>query len=175
MQVDSISTANVFLLQGLPCGRDQVTGKRERDPGDRRPIKGQRRRHVEVGRTQDRAVAALNVAEGGSVADAQGNPVKIVDAAGNVLVDGTSSVTVTVSGTYGTTIATAAENEVQATTIDRSGLGGAFRAADDTSASGSDATAEETSTEATGESGRTSGRGAGVWDAIVDFFQSLFS
>jgi hypothetical protein len=167
VQVDSISSANVFLMQGsVWTGATQATGGSIAVNVD-----GTSKWVV----TQDCAVAALNVAEGGSVVDAQGNPVKIVDAAGNVLVDGASSVTVTVSGTYGTTIAAAAENEVQATTIDRSGLGGAFQAADDTSASGSDATAEETSTEATGESGRTSGRGAGVWDAIVDFFQSLFS
>lgn len=176
VQVDSISSANVFLMQGsVWTGATQVTENVSATQATGGSIAVNVDGTSKWVVTQDCAVAALNVAEGGSVVDAQGNPAKIVDAAGNVLVDGTSSVTVTVSGTYGTTIATTAENEVQATTIDRSGLGGAFQAADDTSASGSDATAEETSTEATGESGRTSGRGAGVWDAIVDFFQSLFS
>ena len=176
VQVDSISSASVFLLQGSTwTGATQVTENASATQATGGSIAVNVDGTSKWVVTQDCAVSALNVAEGGSVVDAQGNPVKIVDAAGNVLVDGTSSVTVTVSGTYGTTIATAAENEVQATTIDRSGLGTAFQAAADTSAAGAEATAEATSTEATSESGRTSGKGAGVWDAIVGFFQSLFS
>ena len=175
VQVDSISSAEVFLLQGSTwTGATQVTENASATQASAGTIS------VNVDGTStwvvtgDCAVANLNVADGGRVVDGKGNSVRIVDAVGNVLVDGTSSLTVTVSGAYGTTVTTSAENEVQEATIDRSGFESAFQAGIDTSAISTEAV-EETSTEATTESGRTSGKGAGVWEAILNFFQSLWS
>ena len=175
VQVDSISSAEVFLLQGSTwTGATQVTENASATQASGGSIA------VDVDGTStwvvtgDCAVADLNVAQGGRVVDGQGNSVRIVDAAGNVLSDGTSSVTVTVSGAYGTTVATSAENEVQEATIDRSGFESAFQAGADTSATSTEAV-EEASTETTSESGRTSGKGSGVWEAILGFFQSLWS
>ena len=175
VQVDSISSAEVFLLQGSTwTGATQATENASATQASGGSIA------VNVDGTStwvvtgDCAVADLNVAQGGRVVDGQGNSVRIVDAAGNVLSDGTSSVTVTVSGAYGTTVATSAENEVQEATIDSSGFESAFQAGADTSATSTEAV-EEASTETTGESGRTSGKGSGVWEAILGFFQSLWS
>ena len=175
VQVDSISSAEVFLLQGSTwTGATQVTENASATQASGGSIA------VNVDGTStwvvtgDCAVADLNVAQGGRVVDGQGNSVRIVDAAGNVLSDGTSSVTVTVSGAYGTTVATSAENEVQEATIDSSGFESAFQAGADTSATSTEAV-EEASTETTSESGRTSGKGSGVWEAILGFFQSLWS
>ena len=175
VQVDSISSAEVFLLQGSTwTGATQVTENASATQASGGSIA------VDVDGTStwvvtgDCAVADLNVAQGGRVVDGRGNSVRIVDAAGNVLSDGTSSVTVKVSGAYGTTVATSAENEVQEATIDRSGFESAFQAGADTSATSTEAV-EEASTETTSESGRTSGKGSGVWEAILGFFQSLWS
>ena len=78
--------------------------------------------------SEDTTVSALNVADGGSVVDSDGNTATIV-ANGKTVVTGTGSVTVTVTGDYGTSLpdsATGSGTELSANLIDRSDFDSAF-------------------------------------------------
>ncbi|WP_240542213.1 beta strand repeat-containing protein [Bifidobacterium felsineum] len=78
--------------------------------------------------TGDTTVSALNVANGGSVVDSDGNTATIV-AGGKTVVKGTGSVTVTVTGDYGTTLpdsATGSDTTLSTDLIDRSDFDSEF-------------------------------------------------
>ncbi|KAB7788927.1 beta strand repeat-containing protein [Bifidobacterium cebidarum] len=78
--------------------------------------------------TGDTTVSALNVADGGSVVDADGNTVTIV-AGGKTVVKGTGSVTVMVTGDYGTSLPDSATNDdtkLSSNLIDRSDFDSEF-------------------------------------------------
>ncbi|PLS24592.1 adhesin [Bifidobacterium imperatoris] len=78
--------------------------------------------------TDDTTVSALNVADGGSVVDSDGNTVTIV-AGGKTVVKGTGSITVTVTGDYSTTLpdsATGDDTQLDSDLIDRSDFDSAF-------------------------------------------------
>ncbi|PJM78153.1 adhesin [Bifidobacterium felsineum] len=78
--------------------------------------------------TGDTTVSALNVANGGSVVDSDGNTATIV-AGGKTVVKGTGSATVTVTGNYGTTLpdsATSSDTTLSTDLIDRSDFDSEF-------------------------------------------------
>lgn len=69
--------------------------------------------------TENSTVSILNIEKGGSLVDAKGKSVTIVDADGNTLVDGASDVKVSVTGEFSTTVKTSDINGLRASTIDR--------------------------------------------------------
>ncbi|QTB91992.1 adhesin [Bifidobacterium saguini] len=78
--------------------------------------------------TGDTTVSALNVADGGSVVDSDGNTVTIV-AGSKTVVKGTGSVTVTVTGDYSTALpdsATNSDTELSTDLIDRADFDSEF-------------------------------------------------
>lgn len=85
--------------------------------------------------TGDTTVGNLNVAQGGSVVDASGAAVTVVDASGNVLVQGSSSIKVTVSGSYSATVDTSAAGSIQGASEDLTSARASFDALYGTSTS----------------------------------------
>ena len=71
--------------------------------------------------TGNSTVSNLNLETGGKLIDENGDSVKIVDKDGNTLVDGSSDVKVKVTGNFTTTVTTTSANELESSTVDRSG------------------------------------------------------
>ncbi len=110
----------------------------------------------------DATVSNLNVADGGKVVDTDGKTVTIV-AGGQTVVQGDSSYTITVTGSYSTSYDASSAGSVTTDTIDRSAYDEAFGAEDSTQ------TASAQGASSTGSDG-------GSWfDAIVNWFKSLFN
>ena len=119
---DTISTVNLYLLDGTTwTGAASITDNASAASGSTSdaPIT------VNVDGTStwivtdDTTISALNVADGGSVVDADGDTVTII-ADGGTVVKGTGDVTVTVIGGYTTTVDETADTQLSDDITDRS-------------------------------------------------------
>lgn len=119
---DTISTVNLYLLDGTTwTGAASITDNASAASGSTSdaPIT------VNVDGTStwivtdDTTISALNVADGGSVVDADGDTVTII-ADGGTVVKGTGDVTVTVIGGYTTTVDETADTQLSDDIADRS-------------------------------------------------------
>ena len=119
---DTISTVNLYLLDGTTwTGAASITDNASAASGSTSdaPIT------VNVDGTStwivtdDTTISALNVADGGSVVDADGDTVTII-ADGGTVVKGTGDVTVTVTGGYTTTVDETDDTQLSDDIVDRS-------------------------------------------------------
>jgi len=119
IDVDTISTLNLYLLQGtVYTGAVSISANAVNTKTSSAPVTvnvdGSSRWVV----TGSSTVTNLNAAEGASIVDADGKTVSIV-ANGTTVVTGESAYTVTVTGSYTTTVTTGDVNALQSDFIDR--------------------------------------------------------
>jgi len=189
IEADTISTVTVYLCDNSTwTGAASIFENAEGSTSDA-PITI----NVEAGSTwvvtEDSTISALNVADGASVVDEDGNQVTIV-ANGETVVEGTSSVTVTCDS-YGANVDTSGASTASTDLIDRTAfdeamgtdtaftMGDASAAATDDDADAAvatDATADDTTTDddAAGETDASSSdSGGGFLDGIAEFFKGI--
>ncbi|MGN0070703.1 MAG: hypothetical protein ACI361_02550 [Atopobiaceae bacterium] len=132
--------------------------------------------------TDDSTVSNLTLAEGASVTDGNGNDVRIVDEAGNVLRAGSSDVTVTVEGNYSSAYDASNAGTLATDTADRSafdeafGTDTSFTMGEKLSQAGDASESAEASASTAQDSSQTESTDVNLswWDQIVLFFKGLF-
>ena len=124
INVDTISTANIFLTEGTTYTGATAITQANGTAADK-PITVNIDSNSTWVVTDNSAVTDLNVAAGGKIVDSDGSTVT-VKKGDQTLVQGNSKLTVTVSGNYSTTVSTSDANTLSASTIDRSDFDGAF-------------------------------------------------
>jgi hypothetical protein len=119
IDVDTISTLNLFLLNGTTyTGAVSVsTNATNTSPSDA-PVTVNLDGTSKWIVTGDSTVTNLSAADGSAITDADGKTVTIV-ANGKTVVQGESEYTVTVTGSYTTTVTTSSVNELSTSFIDR--------------------------------------------------------
>lgn len=119
ISVDTISSAGIYLLDGTTyTGSTSVTTNAAASTSET-PITMNISSDSKWIVTGDSTVTNLNIEDGGSVVDSEGNTVTII-ANGETVVSGTSEYTVTVTGSYGTSFETSEANILTTSYIDRS-------------------------------------------------------
>lgn len=126
IEVDSISSASVFLLEGsMWTGSSAITANSAgTDLANNIAVNIDASSGWVV--TENSTVSTLNIEKGGMLVDERGKAVTIVDADGNKLVDGASDVEVTVSEPFSTTVTTTDANKLKSSTVDRTAFDGEF-------------------------------------------------
>lgn len=144
IEIDSISSLDLYLLEGSKwTGASSITSNSSgADLASNIAVSIDSTSGWTL--TQDATVSDLNIEKGGSLVDENGKAVVIVDADGNKLVDGASSIKVTVTGEFSTTVKTTDQNELRASAIDRTAFDAEFGTQTAFGANGNSAsTAEE--------------------------------
>ena len=161
IEVDSISSLELFLLEGSTwTGSSTITSNAAgTDLVDNITVNIDASSGWTV--TENATISNLNIEKGGTLVDASGKAVTIVDEDGNTLVDGASSVEVIVSGEFSTTVKTTDAIRLHPSTIDRTAFDAEFgtSTAFGTNKAESDLTDEE--------------RAALLRETIVAFFENL--
>lgn len=119
IDVDAISTLNVSLLENSSwTGSSSISKAASGDA-----LAENLTVNVEAGSawivSEDSTVTNLNLADGAKLVDENGKTVKITDADGNTLVDGTSDIEVKVLGDITTTMKASDANKLVESSIDR--------------------------------------------------------
>lgn len=119
IDVDSISSLNLFLLEGTTwTGSSTITPNGAgTDMASNIVVNIDSTSGWVV--TENSTVTTLNIEKGGTLVDEAGKSVTIVDADGNKLVDGASDIKVSVTGEFTTTVKTTDANTLRESSIDR--------------------------------------------------------
>lgn len=126
IDVDTISTLNLYLLQGTTyTGAAAITENSVNTDASEAPINVSIDGSSVWKVTEDSAVSNLHCAEGARIVDENGRSVTIV-ADGRTVVQGDSDVTITVTGSYDNSVTTTDVNNVTAADIDRSDFDGYY-------------------------------------------------
>lgn len=120
IKVDTISTADIYLLKGTVYkGAVSIEKNSKSDSESTSPVTinvdGSSKWIV----TADSTVTDLNVARGGKIVDKSGKTVTIMTGSGKILSRGTGSLKVTVKGSYSKKVKTTGKNKVSGPNINR--------------------------------------------------------
>ena len=119
INVDTISTLDLFLLDGTTyTGATTISENAVNTSQSAAPLTVNLDSTSTWMVTGDSTVTNLNVEDGATIVDADGNTVSII-AAGTTVVSGTSSYTITVTGAYSDSVSTDSSNQLSTTFIDR--------------------------------------------------------
>ncbi len=143
IEVDSISSLDLFLLDGSTwTGAASITSNSSgADLASNIVVNVDATSGWTV--TADSTVSTLNIEKGGSLVDANGKSVTIVDSDGNKLVDGASNVKVTVTDEFSTTVKTTDANKLQPSIVDRTAFDEEYGTSTTFGTNGADATASD--------------------------------
>ena len=126
IEVDTISSVDFFLLEGSTWegAADVVDNASSSTNAEHLNVSIDSTSTWVV--TGDSTISNLNLAKGGKLVDKQGKTVKVADADGNVLVEGTSDITVKVADDFSTSVSTSDANALEAADIDRTAFDETF-------------------------------------------------